>query len=93
MRCRRHRPTGTITRIVDPGGIATVSVDGHASGLINFTARRSAVVAVWTSPALRQGTHRIVLVPPYTSDGFAAGQSVVIPDWSAILPLVHQSFP
>jgi len=39
------------------------------------------------------GIHRIVLVPPYTSDGFAAGQSVVIPDWSAILPLVHQSFP
>jgi LCP family protein required for cell wall assembly len=39
------------------------------------------------------GIHRIVLVPPYTSDGFVGGQSVVIPDWSAILPLVHQTFP
>ena len=36
---------------------------------------------------------RIVLVPPYTSDGWAAGQSVVFPDWNAILPVVHQSFP
>ncbi len=39
------------------------------------------------------GVHRVVLVPPYTSEGFTAGQSVVIPDWSSILPLVHQSFP
>jgi anionic cell wall polymer biosynthesis LytR-Cps2A-Psr (LCP) family protein len=39
------------------------------------------------------GVHRVVLVPPYTSEGFIAGQSVVIPDWSSILPLVHQSFP
>jgi LCP family protein required for cell wall assembly len=39
------------------------------------------------------GIHRIVLLPPYTSEGFVGGQSVVIPDWSAILPLVHQSFP
>ena len=39
------------------------------------------------------GTHRIVLLPPYTSEGFIGGQSVLIPDWSAILPLVHQSFP
>lgn len=37
--------------------------------------------------------HRVVLVPPYTSEGFAAGQDVVFPDWSQILPLVHQSFP
>jgi LCP family protein required for cell wall assembly len=37
--------------------------------------------------------HRIVLLPPYTSEGFAGGQDVVIPDWSQILPLVHQSFP
>jgi LCP family protein required for cell wall assembly len=39
------------------------------------------------------GIHRIVLLPPYTSEGFVGGQSVVMPDWSAILPLVHQSFP
>jgi len=37
--------------------------------------------------------HRVVLVPPYTSEGWAAGQSVVFPDWSQILPLVHQTFP
>lgn len=37
--------------------------------------------------------HRIVLVPPYTSEGFAGGQSVVFPDWSRILPVVRQSFP
>ncbi len=36
---------------------------------------------------------RIVLLPPYTSEGFADGQDVVFPDWSRILPLVHQSFP
>ena len=38
-------------------------------------------------------TRRVLLLPPYTSEGFAAGQSVVFPDWSRILPLVHQSFP
>jgi LCP family protein required for cell wall assembly len=36
---------------------------------------------------------RIVLLPPYTTEGFAAGQSVVFPDWNAILPVVRQSFP
>lgn len=39
------------------------------------------------------GIHQVVLLPPYTSEGYAAGQDVVIPDWSTILPLVHQSFP
>ena len=37
--------------------------------------------------------HRVVLVPPYTSEGFASGQSVVFPDWGRILPLVHENFP
>jgi LCP family protein required for cell wall assembly len=37
--------------------------------------------------------HRVVLVPPYTSEGWAAGQSVVFPDWTQILPLVHQTYP
>lgn len=37
--------------------------------------------------------HRIVLLPPYTSEGFAGGQDVVLPDWSLLLPLVHQTFP
>jgi LCP family protein required for cell wall assembly len=40
-----------------------------------------------------QNIHRIVLLPPYTSEGWAAGQSVVFPDWGQILPLVHQTFP
>ncbi len=37
--------------------------------------------------------HRVVLVPPYTSEGFASGQSVVFPDWGRILPFVHENFP
>jgi LCP family protein required for cell wall assembly len=37
--------------------------------------------------------HRALLLPPYTSEGTAAGQDVVFPDWSQILPLVHQTFP
>lgn len=37
--------------------------------------------------------HKVVLVPPYTSEGWAEGQSVVFPDWAQILPLVHQTFP
>lgn len=37
--------------------------------------------------------HRVVLVPPYTSEGYVEGQSVVFPDWAQILPLVHQTFP
>ena len=40
-----------------------------------------------------QNIHRIVLLPPYTSEGFAGGQDVVLPDWSVLLPLVHQAFP
>jgi anionic cell wall polymer biosynthesis LytR-Cps2A-Psr (LCP) family protein len=39
------------------------------------------------------GIRRIVLVPPYTSEGSIGGQAVVLPDWGAILPMVHQSFP
>ena len=37
--------------------------------------------------------HRVVLVPPYTSEGYVGDQSVVLPDWRQIRPLVHQSFP
>jgi LCP family protein required for cell wall assembly len=36
---------------------------------------------------------RILLGPPYTSEGFAADQSVVFPSWGQILPLVSQYFP
>ena len=36
---------------------------------------------------------RIVLGPPYTSEGWAADQSVVFPSWGQILPLVSQYFP
>jgi LCP family protein required for cell wall assembly len=36
--------------------------------------------------------HRVVLVPPFTSEGSAGDQSVVIPDWTRILPLVRHSF-
>jgi LCP family protein required for cell wall assembly len=37
--------------------------------------------------------HRVLLVPPYTSEGWAAGQSAVFPDWGQILPVVRQTFP
>ena len=39
------------------------------------------------------GIRRVVLAPPYTSEGVIAGQDVVIPHWDTIRPLVHQSFP
>lgn len=39
------------------------------------------------------GVRRVVLVPPYTSEGMIAGQDVVIPNWDQILPLAHQYFP
>ncbi len=39
------------------------------------------------------GIHRVVLVPPYTSEGVIGGQDIVIPNWDQILPLTHQSFP
>ena len=39
------------------------------------------------------GIHRVLLGPPYTSEGWAGDQSVVFPDWGQILPMVHQSFP
>jgi LCP family protein required for cell wall assembly len=37
--------------------------------------------------------HRLLLLPPYTTEGFAAGQDVLFPDWARILPVVHQNFP
>jgi LCP family protein required for cell wall assembly len=37
--------------------------------------------------------HRVLLLPPNTSEGYAGGQDVVFPDWSQILPLVHKTFP
>jgi len=37
--------------------------------------------------------HRVVLVPPYTSEGVIGDQDVVVADWSQIIPLVQQSFP
>ena len=36
---------------------------------------------------------RIILGPPYTSEGWAGDQSVVFPDWSQIQPVVSQNFP
>jgi len=38
-------------------------------------------------------THRVLLDAPYTSEGWADGQSVLFANWSLILPLVHHSFP
>jgi LCP family protein required for cell wall assembly len=36
---------------------------------------------------------RVILLPPYTHGGQIAGQDVVLPDWSLILPVVARSFP
>jgi LCP family protein required for cell wall assembly len=36
---------------------------------------------------------RIILGPPYTSEGWAGDQSVVFPNWGQILPVVSESFP
>ena len=36
---------------------------------------------------------RILLGPPYTSEGWAGDQSVVYPNWGQILPVVNQYFP
>jgi LCP family protein required for cell wall assembly len=40
-----------------------------------------------------QGVHRVVLGTPYTSEGFIAGQYVLIPNWDTIRPVVRQTFP
>jgi LCP family protein required for cell wall assembly len=37
--------------------------------------------------------HQIVLFSPYTEIGNIDSQSVVVPHWNLILPLVHQYFP
>ncbi len=39
------------------------------------------------------GIKQVVLLPPYTSASTIGGQDVIIPNWSLILPLVHQTFP
>jgi LCP family protein required for cell wall assembly len=36
---------------------------------------------------------QVVLTPPYTSGQDIGGQSVLVPNWTLILPLVHQYFP
>ncbi|HEX6547419.1 MAG TPA: LCP family protein [Candidatus Dormibacteraeota bacterium] len=36
---------------------------------------------------------QIVLLPPYTAEGMIGDQSVVLPNWDQILPLVRQTFP
>ena len=37
--------------------------------------------------------HQVVLVGNYTRDGYANGQQVLLPNWSAIQATVHQQFP
>jgi LCP family protein required for cell wall assembly len=40
-----------------------------------------------------EAIHQIVLFSPYTEIGNIDSQSVVVPHWNLILPLVHQYFP
>jgi LCP family protein required for cell wall assembly len=37
--------------------------------------------------------HQVVLVGNYTSNGYANGQQVLVPNWGAIQATVHQHFP
>ena len=39
------------------------------------------------------GVHQVFLLPPYTSAATIEGEDALLPDWSLILPLVHQNFP
>jgi LCP family protein required for cell wall assembly len=39
------------------------------------------------------GIHQVFLPPPYTAARTIEGQDALQPNWSLILPLVHQSFP
>ncbi len=36
---------------------------------------------------------QVLLLPPATHGEVIAGQDALVPDWSVILPIVHQSFP
>jgi hypothetical protein len=36
---------------------------------------------------------QVVLLPPYTQGQTVGAQSVLVPDWGLILPLVHRYFP
>ena len=39
------------------------------------------------------GIQQVVLLPPYTTPQMVGDQDVIVPNWTLILPLVHQSFP
>jgi LCP family protein required for cell wall assembly len=67
------------------------SFNGELSTSISITRFRGLIplAAAFGNGDVKQ----LVLGPPYTSGGMIEGQDVLVPDWTQILPLVHQSFP
>jgi LCP family protein required for cell wall assembly len=75
-----------------PGLVATFNGEFKTSvNLTDFGRLRSllSLAGQITDPSQIE---QIVLVPPYTSDATIGGQSVVLPNWAAILPVVRQHF-
>ena len=75
-----------------PGIVTTFNGEFKTSmNLTDFGRLRSllSLAGQITNPAQIE---QILLVPPYTSDSTIGGQSVVVPNWKAILPVVRQHF-
>jgi LCP family protein required for cell wall assembly len=84
--------TKTVNATDLPGIVATFSGEFKTSiNLTDFGRLRSllSLAGQITDPSQ---VEQIVLVPPYTSDATIGGQSVVLPNWAAILPVVRQHF-
>jgi polyisoprenyl-teichoic acid--peptidoglycan teichoic acid transferase len=69
----------------------SASFQGELTTSLTLDRLRSLVplAQAFDSGAIQQ----IVLGPPYTSGAVIGGADVLLPNWSQILPLVHQSFP
>jgi LCP family protein required for cell wall assembly len=77
----------------DLPGIAA-SFNGEFKTSLNLTdlPRIRSLLALANQISDPSQVEQIVLVPPYTSSAVIDGADVVIPNWSAILPLVRQRF-
>jgi LCP family protein required for cell wall assembly len=77
----------------DLPGIAA-SFNGELKTSVNLTdlTRIRALISLAGQLSDPSQIEQIVLVPPYTSTGQIDGTDVVLPNWSAILPLVRQRF-
>jgi LCP family protein required for cell wall assembly len=75
-----------------PGAVA--SFNGEFKTSINLTdlARIRSLLSLANQINNPSQIQQIVLVPPYTSDAVVDGADVLLPNWSAIRPLVRQNF-